>query len=421
MSYVIIGNSTAAVGAIEGIRKYDTATPITVVSDESYHTYSRPLISYYLGGKVCEQNTIYRPMDFYQRNNVRAILGVRAESVDFNEKSVQLGNGEKLIYKKLLLATGGKPFIPPMKGLDKKNIFNFIKMDDAKAIEKVAVRGSRAVVVGASFSGLKAVEALVKRGVNVTVIDIMSRIMPRVLDDKAAEIALKTLENHDVKVLLNNTVDTILGEDTAAGVLLQDGTEIACDFVILAIGVRCNTDLVKDKGIKINRGIVVDEKMQTSIPDVYAAGDAAEGYNFIEEKMMEIAIIPNAYCQGETAGINMAGGDKSFHEGFIMNSMPLMDLPIISAGISEDREGIEIISQYLPEKDVYKKFYISGNRLVGYLLVNDVDRAGIYTEMIRGKSDISAFKSSLGAEGFGFINLPKDVRKEKMLKGGVAS
>ncbi|OGO81553.1 MAG: pyridine nucleotide-disulfide oxidoreductase, partial [Clostridiales bacterium GWC2_40_7] len=304
MSYVIIGNSTAAIGAIEGIRKYDSSTPITVVSDEPYHTYSRPLISYYLGGKVTKENMIYRPLDFYQRNNVRTMLGIKAMSIDYNEKNVLLENGEKLRYSKLLLATGGKPFIPPMGGLDKKNIFNFIKMDDVKAIEKVAVRGSKAVVIGASFSGLKAVEALVKRNVNVTVIDIMSRIMPRVLDDTAAAIAAKTLQDHDVKVLLGNTVETILGEDTAAGVLLKDGTKIDCDFVIMAIGVRCNTDLVKNSGIKINRGIVVDEKMKTSIPDVYAAGDVAEGYNFIEEKMMEIAIIPNAYYQGETAGAN---------------------------------------------------------------------------------------------------------------------
>jgi len=420
MSYVIIGNSTAAVGAIEGIRKYDSSTPVTVVSDEPYHTYSRPLISYYLGGKVTKENMIYRPLDFYQRNNIRTMLGIKAMSVDYSNKTVLLENGEKLGYSKLLLATGGKPFIPPMGGLDKKNIFNFIKMDDVKAIEKVAVRGSKAVVIGASFSGLKAVEALVKRNVSVTVIDIMSRIMPRVLDDTAAAIAAKTLKDHDVKVLLNNTVETILGEDTAAGVLLKDGTKIDCDFIILAIGVRCNTDLVKDSGIKINRGIVVDEKMQTSIPDVYAAGDVAEGYNFIEEKMMEIAIIPNAYYQGETAGANMTGGNKTFNDGFIMNSMPLLDLPIISAGISEDREGIEVISKFEPEKDTYKKFYISDNRLVGYLLINEVDRAGIYTDMIRNQSDITALKTSLGAEGFGFINFPKDMRKEKMQKGGAA-
>lgn len=418
MSYVIIGNSTAAIGAIESIRKYDRTTSITLVSDEPWHTYSRPLISYYLGGKVKEENMIYRPLDFYTNNNVETLLGVKAVKVDFEGKTVTLENGKTLNYSRLLIATGGKPFVPPMEGLGKKKIFNFIKFDDVKEIEKVAVKGSRAVVVGASFSGLKAVEALVKRGVDITVIDIMSRIMPRVLDDTAAGIARTRLEENGVKVLLGNTVDKILGDDTATGVLLKDGTQIDCDFIILAIGVRCNTDLVKDTGIKLNRGIVVDDHMRTSIPGVYAAGDVAEGYNFIEDKMMEIAIIPNAYNQGETAGANMAGVDRSFNQGFIMNSMPLLDLPIISAGASEEREGLEVIKISIPEKNVYKKFYISGNKLVGFLLITDVDRAGIYTDMIRNGSDISAFKDKIGTENFGFKDLPKQVRKEKMLKGG---
>ena len=418
MSYVIIGNSTAAIGAIESIRKYDRTTPITLVSDEPWHTYSRPLISYYLGGKVKEENMIYRPLDFYTNNNVETLLGVKAVKVDFEGKTVALENGKTLNYSRLLIATGGKPFVPPMEGLGKKKIFNFIKFDDVKEIEKVAVKGSRAVVVGASFSGLKAVEALVKRGVDITVIDIMSRIMPRVLDDTAAGIARTRLEENGVKVLLGNTVDKILGDDTATGVLLKDGTQIDCDFIILAIGVRCNTDLVKDTGIKLNRGIVVDDHMRTSIPGVYAAGDVAEGYNFIEDKMMEIAIIPNAYNQGETAGANMAGVDRSFNQGFIMNSMPLLDLPIISAGASEEREGLEVIKISIPEKNVYKKFYISGNKLVGFLLITDVDRAGIYTDMIRNGSDISAFRDKIGTENFGFKDLPKQARKEKMLKGG---
>lgn len=420
MSYVIIGNSTAAIGAVEGIRKYDRQTPVTVISDEPYHTYSRPLISYYLANKVEEKNMCYRSADFYEKNNVKALLGIKVKSIDFAKKEVILQNGSKIPYSKLLIATGGKPFVPPMEGLGKKNIFNFIKLDDVKEIEKAAVRGSKAIVVGGSFSGLKAVEGLVQRGVEVTVIDIMSRIMPRVLDEMAASIAEKTLEEQGVHVLLNTTVDRILGDDKAAGVLLKDGKELGCDFIILAIGVRCNIDIVKDSMLKTNRGIIVDDRMQTNIPDVYAAGDVAEGYNFIEDKYMEIAIIPNAYKQGLTAGINMAGVKKVFNKGFIMNSMPLLGLPIISAGISEQREGIRVNTAYRPEDKSYKKFYIKDDRLVGYLLINDVDRAGIYTDLIRSQTDISAFEDRLGEDGFGFAAVPKELRKEKMMKGGVA-
>lgn len=419
MSYVIIGNSAAAIGAIESIRKYDSNTAITVLSDEPYHTYSRPLISYYLGGKVTEPNMRYRNADFYEKNHVETILGVKATSIDFQNKNVLLEDGRKVPYDKLLIATGGKPFVPPMEGLEKKDVYKFIKLDDVKSIEKVAAKGSKAIVVGASFSGLKAVEALRHRGVDVTVIDIMSRIMPRVLDETAAAIAMKTLNDNGVEVLLNTTVEKILGEDKATGVRLKDGRELSCDFVILAIGVRCNTDVVSGTEIKTNRGIVVDNRMQTSIPDVYAAGDVAEGYNFIEEKSMEIAIIPNAYKQGETAGANMAGQYKTFDKGFIMNSMPLLGLPIISAGASEQKEGIRVKTLYKPENNSYKKFYIKGNRLIGYLLIHDVDRAGIYTDLVRNCIDISTFEGSLGEEDFGLITMPKELRKAKMLKGAV--
>jgi len=418
MNYVIIGNSVAAVGAVEGIRKHDKTTPIVIISDEPYHTYPRPLISYYLGGKVKEENMYYRNRDFYRANNVEPILGVKAQRLDVDKKEVLLQDGRRINYSKLLIATGGKPLIPPLEGIDKQNIFNFSKLDDVKNIEKVAEKGSRAIVVGASFSGLKAVEALVERGVRVTVIDILDRIMPRVFDETASQMAQKTLEKYGVEVLLETTVQKIVGNKTASGVLLKDGSELACDFIILAMGVRCNIDLVKDTKININRGIIVDNKMRTNVSDVYAAGDVTEGFNFIEQRNTEIPIIPNAYKQGETAGENMAGAEKIFDRGFIMNSMPLLDLSIVSAGVSAPGEGINIKTIYDQEKSVYKKFYIKNNELVGYLLINDIDRAGIYTDLIKRKVDISSFEEKLGEDGFGFISLPKVLRKHILLEGG---
>ncbi|HHV73039.1 MAG TPA: NAD(P)/FAD-dependent oxidoreductase [Clostridia bacterium] len=417
MNYVIIGNSVAAVGAVEGIRKQDKTTPIIIISDEPYHAYSRPLISYYLGRQVTQESIYYRTEDFYRVNRVELILGIKAQQVDFDRKEVILQDGRRINYTKLLIATGGKPLIPPLEGIDKQNVFNFSKFDDVKNIEKVATEGSKAIVVGASFSGLKAVEALVQRGVKVTVIDIMDRIMPRVFDEAASQMALKTLEKYGVEILLKSTVQKILGDKTACGILLQDGRELFCDFIILAMGIRCNTDLVKDTKININRGIIVDNKMRTNVPDVYAAGDVAEGYNFIEQRNTEIPIIPNAYKQGETAGENMAGADKIFDKGFVMNSMPLFDLSIVSAGVSAPGEGINIKTIYDQGKNIYKKFYIKNNRLVGYLLINDIDRAGIYTDLIRRKVDISSFENKLGKEGFGFISLPKELRKHIILEG----
>ncbi len=413
--YVIIGNSTAATGAVEGIRRIDRKMPVSVISDEPYLTYSRPLISYYLGGMVDEDGIYYRKSDFYEKNNVKPILGIKAASIDIKAKAVILENGAVVPYSKLLVATGGKPFKPPVDGLEKKNVFGFIKMDDAKKISEAVVPGSKAIVIGASFSGLKAVEALIHRGADVTVIDIMDRIMPRIFDKTASAIIEDGLAAQGVKVMLGTTVESLTGAEAVDGVMIKGEGHISCDFAVLAIGVRCNTDIAAGTGIEVNRGIKVDDRMRTNIPDIYAAGDVAEGYNFIERKYMEIAIISNAYKQGETAGINMAGGDRAYNEGMAMNSMPLLGMTIMSAGISEQQPGVEVKAIYRPEGKIYKKFYIRDNRLAGFLLVNDPDRAGLYTDLVRNGTDIAPFIGDIGESSFGLASLPKEARKSKML------
>ena len=413
--FVIIGNSTAGIAAAEGIRRIDNESQVTIISDEPHHTYSRPLISYYLGGIVPEDRIYYRDEDFYEKNAIMTILGVKASGLDTDAHDVILENGRRIPYSKLLIATGGKPFVPPMEGVSKKNVFKFIKYDDVGKISKVALRGKKAVVIGASFSGLKAVEALVHRGVEVTVVDIMDRFMPRIFDEIASSIAESVIAGRGVKICLGATVSRLAGEgDTVTAVELVDGRRLECDFVILAIGVRCNTDIVKDTGILTNRGIKVDAGMRTNLPDIYAAGDVAEGLNFIEEKEMEIAIIPNAYKQGETAGINMAGGDKVFEHGMMMNSMPIFGMNVMSAGISEERPGVEVKIIHRPEDLVYKKFYFREGCLEGFLLINEVDRAGLYIDLIRNRTDVTGFAGEIGESRFGFASMPKELRKERI-------
>ncbi|MBR5091085.1 MAG: FAD-dependent oxidoreductase, partial [Ruminiclostridium sp.] len=181
--YVIIGNSAAAAGCIEGIRETDKTGSIAVISDEKYHIYSRPLISYKLKGDVTEKQMNYRPADFYKANGVETMLGKKAVSVDSKAKEVELEGGEKIGYEKLLLATGSKPFVPPMDGLDTvKNRFCFMKMDDVKGIEKAVRKGAKVLIVGAGLIGLKAAEALEHYDCDMTVIDLADRILPSILD-----------------------------------------------------------------------------------------------------------------------------------------------------------------------------------------------------------------------------------------------
>jgi len=416
MNYIIIGNSAAAVGGVEGIRQIDKEGSITIISEEPYCTYSRPLISYFLAGALNEDKMLYRDTDFYKTNGVNLLLGTKALSVDTENNWVTLAGGETIGYDKLLIATGGKPFMPPMIGSDKKGVYTFIKRDDAERLKAIAKPGSKAVVIGGGLIGLKAAEGLVKCGVDVTVIELANRILSTILDDQAAAIVQGVLEEHDIKVILNNTVSEALGSDKVTGVLLKDGTQIACDMVVTAIGVRPNTDIVCGTVINVNRGIVVDGHMRTNIDNIYAAGDVAEAYDIVYEDMRVTPIWPNAYMQGEVAGRNMAGDSAIFDAGFARNSISFFGLPMITAGIIKPIGAeYEVLSMTIPDKKIYKKAVIKDNKLVGFIRLTDIDRAGILTGLIKNKADVSAFKDKLLNDDFGFVYMPKKQRKEKLL------
>jgi NAD(P)H-nitrite reductase large subunit len=416
MRIVIIGNSVAMVGAVEAIRKYDTSSEIVVISDETYHVYSRPLISYYLGNLVSEDKMIYREKDFYRKNKVETVFGIKAISIDERKKEVYLENGDSISFDKLLIATGGKPIIPPVEGLNKKNVHTFIKMDDAKKLKEAAKPGSKAVIVGGGLIGFKAAEGLHHLGVDVTIVELADRILSTILDAEGASLVSQSLQNDGIKIITGTTVDKIIGDEYVKGVLLKNGQELEADNLIIAIGVVPNVDVVKNTSISINRGILVDNTMKTSVEDVYAAGDVAEGYDMLVESNRVVPIWPNAYMQGEIAGLNMIGINKSFKGIFPMNSIGYKNTNMITAGITNpQQEEFEIISKIDHNRKYYKKFVVKENRLVGFILINDIDRAGLFTGFIKNETDITPFKKYLLNDDFGFIYLPKKLRKAKML------
>ena len=419
MHYVIIGNSAAAVGAVEGIRIIDNKNPITIISDEPYHTYSRPLISYYLAGKVTEDQMLYRPRSFYQDCKVGIFLGRRADRIDTDNRKVFMDDDNTVTYDRLLIATGGKPFLPPVEGMDKDNVFTFLKWDDVIAIKEVVSPRTKAVVIGGGLIGLKAAEALTILGVQVTVVDLADRILSTILDAEAARIVQQKLEEKGIQFRLGTTVSTVMGEEKVTGVGLQDGSIEECGVLVFAIGVVPNTDAVRGTEVKTNRGIRVDERMRTNVKDVYAAGDAAEGYDILCRESRVLAILPNAYKQGEIAGLNMAGSATTFEGGFAFNSISFFDFPIVTAGLQDGQPSgkMEVFLDYQPERASYKKIFLRDNRLVGFIILNDVDRAGLLTGLVGDSVDVSEFKESLLKEDFGYVSLPKGVRSERLIRG----
>ncbi len=406
MKYVIIGNSIAATACIEGIRSVDKKGKITVISAEKYPVYGRPLISYYLLGRVKRENMDYRPANFYEENGVKVMYGRTAEKLDPDKKLVILDGGETVEYDKLLVSTGSRPFVPPMQGLDGvKKKFSFMTMDDALSLEKALKPGSRVLVIGAGLIGLKCVEGILDRVKSVTVVDMADRILPSILDAEGAAIVQRELEEKGVTFCLSDSAERF---ESNTAYLKNSKQSIKFDILVVAVGVRPNTELVKEAKGEVNRGIVVDDGMRTSIPDVFAAGDCTEGYDSAADIKRILALLPNANFQGRVAGVNMAGGMAVLDNAIPMNAIGFFGSHILTAGIYEGEVYSDISG------DRYKKLFVKDGRLVGFILINDFLRAGIYTSLVREKTPLGEVDFELLKNQPELLAFSKAARKEKL-------
>ncbi|MBI4287125.1 MAG: NAD(P)/FAD-dependent oxidoreductase [Chloroflexi bacterium] len=419
--YLIIGNSAGGIGAVEAIREVDKDGAITIVSDEPYPAYSRPMISEYLCGERNLEQILYRPSDMYSRNHIDARLGKKVVKLHIDARQAELEGGEKIGWEKLLLATGGTPIVPAMEGMGKRGISTFTTLDDAKAIEALKGQARRAVVIGGGLIGMSVTEALVKLGLEVAVVELMDRVLGALLDEPASRLVETKLLSNGVKLYTDKTVKTIAGrganDSIVGGVVLSDGQKLDCDLVIVAIGVSPRTQLVKDTLVKLNRGIVVDNHMATNVAGIHACGDVAEAYDYVYRTFRLTPIWPNAYVGGRVAGFNMAGKTTEYRGGTNANSLKYFGLPVVTAGMVNppSKDGLEIISK--AEGDVYKKVILKGGRIQGIVFMGDIQRSGIVFGLMRDGVDVTGFKDKLLSEDFGLSYLPESMRKEKIKAG----
>lgn len=402
---VIIGNSAAAVGCVEGVRSVDKNSEIVLIASEKHHTYSRPLISYLLYGKTDEQRMKYRPDSFYSDNMVDTMLGKTAVSVDPKGHTVKLESGEVISYDKLMVATGSSPFVPPMKGLDKvEKKFTFMTLDDAYALDKAISAESRVLVIGAGLIGLKCVEGIADKVKEIAVVDMADRILPSVLDAEGAELVQKSIEKHGVKFYLNDSAAEL--EPNKAK--LKSGAEVEFDVLVVAVGVRPNIALLKDAGAECGRAIKTDNKCQTSLKDIYAGGDCTESYDITIGAERVLALLPNAYMQGNTAGVNMAGGEQLYENAIPMNAMGMFGYHMITAGSYDGNVYTE------KEGENYKKLFYKDNRLMGYIMIGDIKRAGIYTALIKNQTPLDSIDFELIKQKPQLMAFSAEDRREKL-------
>lgn len=413
VQYLIIGNSAGGISAAESIRKVDADGSIAILSDEPYPAYSRPLISKYLAEGRPLEKMLYRQPDFYERNNIEVTLGRKAQKLNIAGREVELADGAKIAWEKLLLATGGVAIMPRMEGIDRKNVFTFITLDDAKAIDAFLCKMEgkmRAVVIGGGLIGVSVTEALVKRHVEVTIVEMRDWILNTMLDKDSGDVVAERLREAGVNIMTGRSVTRIDGDQAGAvsGVTLDGGQSLPAELVIVAVGVRPRLELAVNTAIKVNRGIVVDRRMETSVPGIYSCGDVAEAYDFIYDDNRVTPIWPNACIGGRVAGQNMAGLKTECSRCTGMNSLNYFGLSVVSAGmVVPPASGYEVLVDRSNHN--VRRIVLKDGRVVGMAFIGNVERSGIVRNLMKAQVDVSQFKKELLAETLNMAVLPREI------------
>ena len=377
---VIVGNSAAALAALEAIRRLDDRCPVTLVSDESIPAYSRVLLPYLLSGE--RQDLSLRPAGYYDRMGARLLLGRRA--VGLGGDALELDDGTRLPFDRLLVAAGSRAAIPGVEGIDTPGVFALKSMADALRIRAHLPGARRAVILGGGLICLLVVRALLKLGLDVSIVVSSDRLLARMLDAEGAALVASRLGEAGVRILVRTDAARILGRDGRVhAIATTGGDELPADLVILAKGIRANVELAQAAGLATDRGIVVDHEMRTSRPRIFAAGDCAEAPDLLLPGRRTIAgTWFQAVAQGETAGAGMLGLPCSAPGVLKMNVMEILGLPVASIGLVEPRDS-ETRTIVRARDGSYRSLIISGDRIVGAVLIGDMSEAGPIAGMIR--------------------------------------
>ncbi len=378
--YLIIGNGVAGItAASELVRR--GAREILILTQEPHHYYFKPRLPFFLAGEASEEDLYVHPPSWYERRGIRVRLKARVERLIPRQKRVALADGEEIPYDYLLLATGSSPFVPPIQGIEKAGVFTLRTLEDAVAIKEYAARCEEAVVIGGGLLGLEAARGLKVLGLSVTVLERGPRLLPRQLDAQGAAVFQRLIEGLGLTVALNAEAEAILGDREVRGVCLKDGREFDAQLVLIAAGVRSNAGLAAEAGFAVERGVVVDERMQTSAPGVFAAGDVASF------RGRSWGIIPVARIQAAVAAANMAGEEAVYEEVVPSNTLKIVGIGLTSAGLVTPKGEYEEIRVMDPEAGIYKKLVLDGNVPVGAIVIGDRALAKKLEKMVtRAKS-----------------------------------
>lgn len=396
MNYVIIGAGPAGVTAAEEIRRQDPSADITLISHEGEPPYSRMAIPYLIKNQIQESGTFIRISDNHFEELKINLQSGKVNSIDAAGKTLVLSNSETLNYDKLLIASGGFPLTPPIEGIELPGVYPCWTLEHARQIIKRAVPDSHIVLIGAGFISTTIVEALVERGGALTIIEMEDRLIPRMMDNKGGDIIRKWCEAKGVTIETSARVDKIIKSGDKLGVSFSGHEPIEADLVISATGVAPNISFLEGSEIETDRGILVDEFLNSNDPDIYAAGDVAQAPDLLTDKKTVMAVQPVAAEHGRLAAINMVKGNTLAWQGSInMNVLDMLGLVSCSFGLWDGVEGGENAELYKPEQNKYIKLQFDEDRLIGASSVGFTDHVGVFQGLIQGKVSLGKWKDKL--------------------------
>lgn len=369
--HVIVGGGTAGHNAIETIRQEEqAASEITLVSAE--RPYARMVLPYYLGRTIAESHVYTATPARLAQLGVRTHLGRRATGLEAKAGKLTLDDGTVVEYDDLLVATGSSPVRPPVPGAAGPGVHSFWTLEQARGLVAEVGADSHVVMVGAGFIAFTILNSILALGARLTVVEIAPQILPRMIDREGAAIVEAWLRQHGVEVRTGVTLTAVEQAGGRRRLRFKDGGDLDADVVIMATGIRANLGWLEGSGIRVNRGVVVDDHLRSSLPGVYAAGDVAEGKDLVTGQPDVHAIEPTAMEHGRVVGANMAGRDVAYRGSLLMNIVDVCHLDVASFGRWDD-PGAEVFTAHRPDRQGYRKLLWHGDRLTGAMLCGVAD------------------------------------------------
>jgi nitrite reductase (NADH) large subunit len=397
---VVVGSGLAGTLAAKTLRELDGDVEIEVFGEETHPYYPRPNLCEFLAGRLPYEKLFAFPEGWAERQRIGLHLGVKVSKIRADEKAVEIGDGRVVPYDALLLASGARASLPPLRGGERKGVFVLRTLDDALAILDHLQGRSKAAVIGGGLLGLEIARALRARGAEVGVVEFLDRLLPRQLDAAGAGILKGQIEKLGISVRLGTVTEEVLGDGEVRGLRFEGGDEVEAGTVIVAAGVKPDLDLALDAGLKTGRGVVTDDRLRTSRPEIFAAGDVAE------HRERVYGIIPASFEQARAAAHNMLDLDLPYQGTVPSNTLKVVGLYVTSAGLAvPEGEGFEVLTRQAPEAGIYKKIVLRQGRLVGAIWMGTKQGAAEICRLVAGNKDVSGVKNDLFEDNFDFSGI----------------